>query len=93
MWTVPWTACFDIDRSGRFDPGRPDPAHHMFGFGEHACLGETMGRIVMTQMAIPLLARDGLRRKPGSEGKMQSGPAGKIPAGYYTQRFVVQFDD
>jgi cytochrome P450 len=89
------SAMFDggvVRRPTVFQPGRPDAAYLNFGHGQHECLGRRLGEVMLTEMAKPLLALRGLRRASGARGRMQSGPAGVIPEGYYTRHLVLEFD-
>lgn len=95
--TAPVMANLDATHFARptlFDPDRdngPGGRHEplIFGSGQHACLGKHMGLLLLTEMVKALFARD-VRRFPGPAGRPTKGPAGQMPEGDFTQRFIVE---
>jgi cytochrome P450 len=75
-----------------FRPGRPESDYLNFGHGLHACIGRTLGEMLMVEMVRGVLALPGIRRAPGQAGHPTSGKAGTIPEGYFALHFRVQFD-
>jgi cytochrome P450 len=59
-----------VKRPTRFRANRPDAAYLHFGTGSHRCLGEHLAPILMTAAAGALFRRRGLRRVPGSAGRL-----------------------
>jgi cytochrome P450 len=95
--TAPVLANFDASvfpLPGEFNAHRTYPADGsrdpiIFGWSQHRCLGEYMGRTILTEMVKALFARD-VRRLAGPEGRPTKGPAGAIPDGDYVQRLIVR---
>jgi cytochrome P450 len=75
-----------------FKPGRPAAHYLNFGHGLHACLGRTLGEMLLVEMARGVLSLPGLRRAAGAAGHPANGPKGAIPEGYYALHFAVAFD-
>ncbi len=73
-----------ISHPRTFDPGRPDSDYMHFGFGLHECFGRHINRATLHLMIKPLLAREGLRRAPGAEGRLRKN-------GPFAERLVVEF--
>ena len=69
----------------RFDPQRPDHDYVHFGHGMHECFGRYINRATLHLMLKPLLARPGLRRVPGSAGRLRK-------AGAFAQSLTVEFE-
>ena len=60
---------------GRFDPTRRPHEYVHFGHGLHQCFGRHINHATLHRMLKPLLRQDGLRRAPGSAGKLsKNGP-------------------
>lgn len=68
-----------------FDSTRPDADYLHFGHGLHACFGRRMNEVLIPRMLKPLLKRHGLRRAPGSEGKLRK-------YGLFADSLSVNFD-
>jgi cytochrome P450 len=68
----------------RFDPLRPAQNYCHFGHGLHECFGRLINHATLHRMVKPLFAREGLRRAPGSEGRLRKN-------GAFAERLVVEF--
>jgi cytochrome P450 len=55
----------------KFDPDRPADDYLIFGYGQHWCLGAYIAIAQLTQTFKALLRKEGLRRKPGKQGKLE----------------------
>jgi cytochrome P450 len=53
-----------------FRPGRPWGDYMLWGYGMHACFGGWINRAVVPAMLKPVLAKQGLRRADGAEGRI-----------------------
>ncbi len=80
VFALPFTAAFDwkvAPRPWRFRAERPPAAYPIFGHGQHHCVGATperpIAQILLTQMALQLLALRGLRRARGPLGRAGLG--------------------
>jgi cytochrome P450 len=89
VFTLPITAAFDwtvAPRPWRFLAERPPAAYPIFGHGQHHCVGATRERpiaqILITCLALHLLALPGLRRARGPLGR----------AGLLGSRLFVEWD-
>lgn len=83
------SAMFDplaLDRPNAFRPGRVWDRYMLWGYGLHTCFGAHINRAVIPAMLKPLLARPGLRRAPGAEGRIDT--AGTP----FPVHMVVEFD-
>jgi cytochrome P450 len=97
-WVVaaPVLANFDariFAHPARFDPGRPTDAEHeplLFGWAQHRCLGEQMGKTLLIEMVKALFSQD-IRRAAGPQGQVAKGAPGQIPDGDFAQRLIVVF--
>lgn len=69
----------------RFVAARPASDYIHFGYGLHECFGRHINHATLHRMLKPLLARDGLRRAPGSAGHLRKN-------GGFAERLVVRFD-
>jgi len=74
-----------IDNPTAFIPGRPPSAYIHFGHGLHECFGRHINHATLHRMLKPLLARPGLRRAPGAEGRLSKN-------GIFAERLVVVHD-
>jgi cytochrome P450 len=79
---LPFTAAFDWKVAPwpwRFSAGRPSEAYPIFGHGQHHCPGASptrpIAQVVMTAMAMQILALPGLRRGRGPLGRAGLGGA------------------
>ena len=68
-----------------FRPGRPWGDTMLWGYGMHACFGGWINRAVVPAMLKPLLAKPGLRRAAGPEGRID----GRTP---FPAHLTVLFD-
>ena len=68
-----------------FDPGRRPYEYIHFGCGLHECFGRYINHAILHRMLRPLLARPGLRRAQGPEGRLSKN-------GIFAERLVVRFD-
>ena len=68
-----------------FRPGRPWGDYMLWGYGMHACFGGWINRTVVPAMLKPVLAKQGLRRAEGAEGRMD----GRTP---FPAHMTVLFD-
>lgn len=69
------SAMFDsrrIAQPGVFDPDRAAEDYLGFGYGQHWCLGAFIAIAQLTQTFKALLRLPGLRRAPGSDGRLQT---------------------
>ncbi|HVJ00662.1 MAG TPA: cytochrome P450 [Sphingomonas sp.] len=69
----------------RFDPDRPASDYIHFGHGLHECFGRHINRATLHLMLKPLLKRPGLRRAPGSAGRLRKN-------GAFSERLELLFD-
>ncbi|MGI8686607.1 MAG: cytochrome P450 [Acidimicrobiales bacterium] len=68
-----------------FRPDRPEESYIHFGHGMHTCFGLAVNRVQIPAIVAAVVALPGLRRAPGSEGKLAfDGP--------FPDRLVVEFD-
>lgn len=82
------SAMFDedvIEDPEQFVPGRPADNYLLFGTGRHACFGTHINRVQIPAICRSLLRLEGLRRKPGPDGKIQL-------EGTFPDRFILEFD-
>ncbi len=79
-----------IDQPNEFRIDRPDWTYIMFGEGMHRCLGEQVGKIMLTETARAVFRLPGLRRAKGAAGKIQRGTG--LPAGSYPMHLIFDFD-
>jgi cytochrome P450 len=70
---------FAVEAPEQFRPGRPWGSYMLWGYGMHACFGAHINRAVIPQILKPLLARPGLRRAAGPEGR-PDGRGSPFPA-------------
>ncbi len=68
-----------------FRPGRLPHEYIHFGQGLHACFGLHINEATLHRMLKPLLRRPGLRRAPGTEGRLRK-------RGIFAERLVVLHD-
>ena len=68
-----------------FVPGRAAHEYVHFGHGLHECFGRYLNHAVLHRIVKPLLARPGLRRAAGAEGRL-------LKNGAFADRLVVVFD-
>jgi cytochrome P450 len=68
-----------------FDPGRRPYEYIHFGCGLHECFGRHINHATLHRMLKPLLARPGLRRAKGPDGRLTKN-------GIFAERLVVAFD-
>ncbi len=68
-----------------FDLQRPWHHYLHFGWGMHECLGYHLALTQLTALVKPLLALNGLRRAPGTDGELTY-------AGAFPEPFTVEFD-
>ncbi|MEI7868967.1 MAG: cytochrome P450 [Candidatus Methylumidiphilus sp.] len=78
--------CLQLKSPSQFLLDRPNYHYMHFGFGLHTCFGQYINLAQIPRIFKAVLKRKGLRRAPGSEGRMQS--VGPFPA-----HLVVEFDD
>lgn len=69
----------------QFIPGRPPAQYVHFGHGLHECFGRAINHATLHRMVKPLLARPGLRRAPGAEGRLRK-------SGVFADRLLLCFD-
>lgn len=69
----------------RFDPDRLPHEYCHFGHGLHQCFGRMINHATLHRMLKPLLARPGLRRARGGDGRLRKN-------GAFSERLVVEFD-
>jgi cytochrome P450 len=69
----------------RFNPRRLPHEYIHFGYGLHTCFGIHMNLALLPLMLKPLLARSGLRRAPGAEGRLKK-------RGAFADRLWVEYD-
>jgi cytochrome P450 len=70
------SAMFDplkLEDPEAFRVDRPWGDYMLWGYGLHTCFGAAINRAVMPAMLLPVLARDNLRRAPGSAGQIDYG--------------------
>lgn len=76
-----------------FVPGRPESQYMLFGHDLHLCMGKDIAEELLTEMAIALFSRVGLRRAPGPRGHIRYPRDAKaIPYGPYPASFVLRAD-
>jgi cytochrome P450 len=76
-------AAFPRPRRVRLD--RPLEAYLHFGAGLHACFGRHINAVTVPEMVAALARRSGLRRAPGTAGRL-------LYDGFFPDRLLVQFD-
>lgn len=84
------SAMFDpiaMEAPEAFRPGRPWGDYILWGYGMHTCFGAQINRAVVPAMLKPLLAKQGLRRGEGPEGRVD-GAGTPFPA-----HLTVLFDE
>jgi cytochrome P450 len=69
----------------RFDPRRLPHEYMHFGQGLHTCFGIHLNQALLPLMLKPLLKRPGLRRAPGSAGRLRK-------RGAFADRLYVDYD-
>jgi len=75
----------------RFVPGRPETDGLLFGHGVHECAGRAIGEILLTEMAMALFARRGIRRAAGLRGYLDYGDRPHaIPDGPYPKHLFLE---
>ena len=68
------SAMFDerrVDEPYAFNPDRPPSNYMLFGYGLHWCVGAFIAEAQIIQTMKPLLLKNGLRRAPGSAGRLE----------------------
>ncbi|MEA5510769.1 cytochrome P450 [Crocosphaera sp. UHCC 0190] len=83
------SAMFDgaiIKNPDEFSIERPKHNYMHFGYGDHTCLGEHIGAVVVPEVIKQVLLRPGVRVIPGDEGKLQAQPNAILKG------FVIAYD-
>ncbi|HBL11428.1 MAG TPA: cytochrome [Cyanobacteria bacterium UBA11162] len=83
------SAMFDgavIANPDDFSIERPKYNYMHFGYGDHTCLGEHVGGVVVPEVIKQTLLRPGVRVLPGDEGKIE------YQQGAILKRFVIAYD-
>ena len=60
-----------VDEPYAFNPDRPPSNYMLFGYGLHWCVGAFIAEAQIIQTMKPLLLKNGLRRAPGSAGRLE----------------------
>lgn len=79
-----------IDQPERFKIDRPDWTYIFFGEGMHRCLGEQVGRMMLTECARAVFRLPNLRRAAGAAGQISRGTG--LPGSSYPLHLVFDFD-
>ncbi len=77
-----WDECM-LRRADEFRIDRPDDHYLHFGFGEHLCLGDQLGELMLVEALAHLLQR-GVRRVAGPRGDID------FAGGPFPERYLVQ---
>jgi len=79
-----------VPQPWRFRPGRDESKLLLFGHATHLCQGKEIGEALLTEMALALFARPGLRRARGFRGRLDYAPRSGIPDGPYPKHLVLE---
>lgn len=63
----------EVEAPGEFRLRRPDYQSFLFGHGNHRCLGEYVGKRIISSAIMALLKRGPLRRAAGAKGEISYG--------------------
>ena len=74
-----------VSEPTRFVPGRLPHEYVHFGHGLHECFGRYLNHATLHRIVKPLLAKTGLRRAEGKDGRLRKN-------GVFADQLVVRFD-
>lgn len=89
VFAVTLSAMFDrreVPAPNEFRVDRPWETYIFWGNGMHKCFGDRINRAVIPAILRPLLARENLRRAPGSIARINNDSTS------FSRRFVVEYD-
>ncbi|ACK66447.1 cytochrome P450 [Rippkaea orientalis PCC 8801] len=75
-----------VQNPEQFSIERPKHNYMHYGYGDHTCLGEHIGNVVVSEVIKQVLLRPGVRLIPGDEGKLQAQPNAILKS------FVIAYD-